>query len=85
MARSRDETGKFKCRVTEDKLLATVRKCCERAGGDVPASDVARKLKLVSSSVSQMLRGAYKKNLVSRRTVQDGNLVLWKVVDDDET
>ena len=82
MARPRDTNGRFKMKVTEEKLLATVRKCCETSGGDVPASDVARELKLVSSSVSQMLRGAFKRNLVSRRTVQDGNLVLWRVVDD---
>ena len=83
MARLRDGNGRFKRKVTEEKLLETVRDCCETSGGDVPASDVARELKLVSSSVSHMLRDAFKRNLVSRRTVQDGNLVLWKVVDDE--
>ena len=83
MARSRDDNGRFKRKVTEEKLIATVRRCCEAADGDVPASDVARELELVSSSVSQMLRGVWKKNLVSRRTVQDGNLVLWMVSDDE--
>ena len=82
MARSRDDNGRFKRKVTEEKLLETVRDCCETAGGDVPASDVARELKLVSSSVSHLLRCLFKRDLVSRRVVQDGNLVLWKVVDE---
>lgn len=81
MVRSRDATGKFKRKVTKDKLIETVRDCCEVAGGDVPASDIARELNLVRSSVSQMLRDAEKENLVARRVVQDGNLILWRVVD----
>lgn len=81
MARSRDETGRFKRKVTKEQLIETVRDCCEEAGGDVPASDIARELNLVRSSVSQMLRDAEKENLVARRAVQDGNLILWRVVD----
>ena len=81
MVRSRDETGRFKRKVTKERLIETVRDCCEAARGDVPASDIARELNLVRSSVSQMLRDAEKENLVARRTVQDGNLILWRVVD----
>ena len=81
MVRSRDETGRFKQKVTKEQLIDTVRDCCEAAGGDVPASDIARKLNLVRSSVSQMLRSAEKEKLVASRAVQDGNLVLWRVID----
>ena len=80
MARSRDKDGKFKRKITEEQLIDTVRYCCNASKGDVPASDIARELELSRSSVSQMLRDAQKKNLVCRRTVQDGNLVLWDVV-----
>ena len=80
MVRSRDASGKFKQKVTKEKLIETVRDCCEKAGGDVPASDIARELNLVRSSVSQMLRSAEKEKLVASRAVQDGNLILWRVI-----
>ena len=82
MVRSRDASGKFKQKVTKEKLIETVRACCEAAGGDVPASDIARELNLVRSSVSQMLRSAEKEKIVACRAVQDGNLILWRVVDE---
>ena len=80
MARSRDTAGRFKQRVTKEKLIKTVSDCCDDSGGDVPASDIARELNLVRSSVSQMLRSAEKEKLVVSRAVQDGNLILWRVI-----